>query len=563
MKDYEALTQSLQFQGAIFIQPLEEAQVYEYFDRLGVELEGVRSMLTTDTKLLEMAKTPLMANIMAIAYRGMSVTDLIKMSLSENHVQHLFDTYIDRMLRRRPDKNYPPSKVKRWLGFLARQLKNESQTIFLIERIQPSWLQNSLQATLYATTFIILPTLLISEVTSGFFLIESLLLGLTYGLMREKSRWWVSLLAFISCFTIFPFIISTSQNIGIKTAFTNYAGEFMLVSYGSFTTFDWGILFTIAGLVSGLIFITFQKLMKSSRFSSFQFGLIASPFWLAYFVSSVDFRKLTVIEVGYSLTFFVIGTGFISYILWGMLVSPINPLQKFSWSWQNAKESANKGMIWGLIIGLVSGLVSGFLVANGDENRLRAPMNGIMEAGFSEMAPLSVSDQFVLMMFFGSTSALVFALIAQPICALVGGIVGGRRGEAISNTTTPNEGIRQSVRTSLLIAIATILLSVSVIFFNLVRNIDSLPKDLFWILTLIGVVGFWSGILIAVNRGSIGIKHLILRVLLFFNSKIPWNYAEFLNYITDCILLQKIGGGYVFAHRLLLEHFSEIYNERN
>jgi len=165
------------------------------------------------------------------------------------------------------------------------------------------------------------------------------------------------------------------------------------------------------------------------------------------------------------------------------------------------------------------------------------------------------------MMFFGSTSALVFALIAQPVCALVGGIVGGRRGEVISNTTTPNEGIWQSVRMSLLIAIATILLSI--IFFNLVRNIDSLPKDLFWILTLIGVFGFCSGILIAFSRGSIGIKHLILRVLLFFNSKIPWNYAEFLNYTTDCILLQKIGGGYVFAHRLLLEHFSEIYNERN
>lgn len=150
MKDYEALAQRLQFQGAIFIQPLEEAQVFEYFDRLGGELEGVREMLTTDSKLLDLAKTPLMANIMAIAYRGMSVTDLIKMSLSENHVQHLFDTYIDRMLRRRPDKSYSPSKVKRWLGFLARQLKNESQTLFLIERMQPSWLTANTKA-IYAT----------------------------------------------------------------------------------------------------------------------------------------------------------------------------------------------------------------------------------------------------------------------------------------------------------------------------------------------------------------------------------------------------------------------------
>lgn len=32
---------------------------------------------------------------------------------------------------------------------------------------------------------------------------------------------------------------------------------------------------------------------------------------------------------------------------------------------------------------------------------------------------------------------------------------------------------------------------------------------------------------------------------------IPWNYANFLNYTTHINLLQKIGGGYIFIHRLL------------
>jgi hypothetical protein len=35
-----------------------------------------------------------------------------------------------------------------------------------------------------------------------------------------------------------------------------------------------------------------------------------------------------------------------------------------------------------------------------------------------------------------------------------------------------------------------------------------------------------------------------------------WNYARFLGYCCDRIFLQKVGGGYIFIHRLLLEHFA-------
>ncbi|MEI6429914.1 MAG: caspase family protein [Pseudanabaena sp. ELA607] len=564
MKDYEALTQRLQFQGAIFIQPLEEAQVFEYFDRLGAELAGVREMLTMDAKLLELAQTPLMANIIAITYRGMSVTDLIKMSLSEDHVRHLFDAYIDCMLRRRPNKRYAPNKVKRWLGFLATQLKNESQTVFLIERIQPSWLQNSTQATLYAAAFVIIPSLLINESTSGFFLMPGLIIALTYGLMYGNFRWWVSILSFASCFTFFPFLISLLTSAGITSVFTISTPEFMLVSYGLPVTFEWGILFSIAGLLSGTLFAIIQKKSKSHQFSNFQFSLIASPFWLAYFVSNVAFKKLTVIDVSYSLTFFLMGNGLLSYILWGTLVAPINPLQKFKWSWQSAKESASKGMIWGLIIGVISGLISGFLAASSDENKLGWTILGFNSffSDRSEITPFESFDQLVLMIFFGVTSALVFALIAQPICALIWGIIGGYRGETISTTTTPNQGIWRSFRRNLIL-VPTIAPILGIIYFILSNN-ESIPfEDLYWIVIWYGTFGFVIGLLIALfSGGAIVIKHFILRILLFSSGKIPWNYAKFLNYTTDCILLQKIGGGYVFGHRLLLEHFSQIYDER-
>ncbi len=38
----------------------------------------------------------------------------------------------------------------------------------------------------------------------------------------------------------------------------------------------------------------------------------------------------------------------------------------------------------------------------------------------------------------------------------------------------------------------------------------------------------------------------------------PWNYARFLDYAAERILLRKVGGGYIFIHRLLMEYFASL-----
>ena len=52
------------------------------------------------------------------------------------------------------------------------------------------------------------------------------------------------------------------------------------------------------------------------------------------------------------------------------------------------------------------------------------------------------------------------------------------------------------------------------------------------------------------------VRHLVLRVLLRRTGALPRNYARFLDYAVERILLHKIGGGYRFYHRLLLEYFA-------
>lgn len=67
--------------------------------------------------------------------------------------------------------------------------------------------------------------------------------------------------------------------------------------------------------------------------------------------------------------------------------------------------------------------------------------------------------------------------------------------------------------------------------------------------------GIFSGAIV----GFACIQHLTLRFILYRANYIPWNYTHFLEYTTERIFLQKVGEGYIFVHRLLLEHFAALY----
>lgn len=47
-------------------------------------------------------------------------------------------------------------------------------------------------------------------------------------------------------------------------------------------------------------------------------------------------------------------------------------------------------------------------------------------------------------------------------------------------------------------------------------------------------------------------------VILYISGYSPWNYARFLDDAIDRLFLQKVGGGYIFVHRLLMEHFAQM-----
>jgi hypothetical protein len=75
------------------------------------------------------------------------------------------------------------------------------------------------------------------------------------------------------------------------------------------------------------------------------------------------------------------------------------------------------------------------------------------------------------------------------------------------------------------------------------------------ILGLVGLImgGGVFGLVVGLNRGgSAVIKHYALRLILWLNGYTPFKFIKFLDHCTRLILLKKVGGGYIFIHRMLL-----------
>ncbi len=391
IKEYEILSNSLKFQGAIFIQPLTFDQIQTYLSRAGIELAAVKTALQADTTLQELAKSPLMLNIITFAYQGMPMTNLPGMSLEERR-QHLLDRYIQRMFERRnANPKYSKEKSMRWLSWLAKNLSQQSQTVFLIERMQPSWLSNKWQKKLY---------------------------------------FLMTLLSFI-----------------------------------------------VLGAVWGDMLLPIRRV-----------------FVLQFFV------------------------GFIFWFVFG--INKIKPVENLKISLRNTTYN----IVLGIILGALSGLV----------------VKAIYDPLFHPMGWKIYSAKMLDMQFESLQRGVVFGLSAGTIIGLIRGLTS----PSIKTVTVPNQAMRQSAKNAVvfgLIGFLGMALAAALLRWRI----------LFW-----GIFGVGFGLV--AGGGEACVKHLILRVILYCNGCIPWNYSRFLDYATERIFLQKVGGGYIFVHRLLLEHFAQM-----
>ncbi|HEV8455601.1 MAG TPA: NACHT domain-containing protein [Gemmatimonadales bacterium] len=140
-QNYETLVAKLRLMGAVEIQPLTRAQVSRYLRQAGTPLAGVCAVLGDDETLWELLKSPLLLNIVVLAYQGKSADAVRAAGPPEERRARLLADYVERMLERRPeDPRFPRARTIHWLAWLASSLQAHEQKEFHVEWIQVDWL---------------------------------------------------------------------------------------------------------------------------------------------------------------------------------------------------------------------------------------------------------------------------------------------------------------------------------------------------------------------------------------------------------------------------------------
>ena len=470
LMEYQWLPHRLKLNGAICLESLSSEEVGKYLARGGSKLAALRDAVNRDPVLQELAQTPLMLSIMSLACQGAGGDELARQKgdLAEERRQ-VFRLYVEQMFQRKGMTSlvFPKEKIIGWLSWLARRMREHSQSVFLVEGLQPSWLGTSwLGARVQRAAYGIVMAL-------GLALIGGLicgLIGLIFGLIGL-----IGLNEGLMIGLIGGLIFGLSILLGIGLGCWSELPGFMSGLIGGLT----GLIGGLTGLIGGLIGL-----------EGLGIGLNEG--------------------LGIGLIF---GLGPIVGLIGGLGVGSLSRITLVeSWKWTQFWKKTIPGSMVGLGIGLFEG----------------------QSRGLSE--------------------ALSEGLIGALIGGLISGLVGGFTDTVKVGKAFPNQGIKLSRKNSLAAFLVTWLIF-GLIGGSIVGLIGGSIVGL--IVGLIGgsIVGLISGL----NRGgSAVIKHYALRLTLCLSGYTPFKFVDFLDHCARLILLKKVGGGYIFIHRMLLEYFAEL-----
>ena len=258
----------------------------------------------------------------------------------------------------------------------------------------------------------------------------------------------------------------------------------------------------------------------------------------------------------------IVGLGGATGVLMGFGLKSIKnydiiSVDEVNWLWSRFRHGVSDAMLGrpvrGLIGGLVCGLYGGYLFGS---------LGGIF---FGMLG----------MLYGGLYGGLFFGLGGCLSVALFVGMEAGLTVSEIETKADPNAGIRRSARNALRMALVGGLIFglIFALFFGLFFGLGvwlflgPLGGQAGWTVGgLVGGVffglvgGLFFGLFFGLRAGGdTYLKHIVLRFWLIRNGSTPRNYVKFLDYAADRILLRKVGGGYMFIHRMLLEYFAARY----
>jgi hypothetical protein len=216
----------------------------------------------------------------------------------------------------------------------------------------------------------------------------------------------------------------------------------------------------------------------------------------------------------------------------------INPVEALTWSWKKARSRLVGGLGVGLSVGLLAGLLTGLLDVLGfGPDIVRLSIKTLGGQGFWLIVELS--------------SGLIGVLFGLFI-GLIGGLSGKQIPERLS--FSPNEGIWRSGKHGLFVGLGSWLIVGLVGGWGFLWLSNGLGNGLtFWLF-----IGPIIGLGIGLGTGlDAFVKHFILRIFLSLRGDLPWDLVPFLEEAQERLLLRKVGGSYVFVHRMLQGYFAD------
>lgn len=511
ISDYKGIGSYLQLNGSIVAQPLDEDEIIRFLQDTFGDMNVLYPLLRHHEVFKELAKTPLILNITAAAYDSLSMDDLEQLDSVEKRRKHVFDNYIRRMFQRRGrDYMYPPLQTIHYLKWLAEKMAGNAQTVFQIERMQPNWVKGQIQN-----------TILILMLTLTWGLLYGVLIGLLNG-----------------------FVASLIYSVLNRLIGISLTGLFFDLPVALFESLRYGLIVGIIAVSIESIGRTILEIrtvehpVLSWRMTNLYVALYWGVVYYLFFVARASIYNGQISGGLGSLLFGIIGG------VTGTLVSQyikVQPAIIHNRSWDKMK------MIRDLIAGVFSGLLVGLFIITISSQGI--PLGEALALSLVTIVPISLIAGIVFGLIFeqGADKELSNVLVVQK----------------------PNHRIWMSLRSTLTMPII-VNLSISA-FFMMIFGIWAMiyhatVEYLQSVLSLSIALGRQTGLRCGpisgiISGGDVVIKHFILRLILWWKGYTPWNYARFLDYCHDRIFLRKVGSGYIFIHRMLMEHFASLTDE--
>ncbi len=603
IRDYTALPLKLKLNAAICVQPLTSEQIDQYLQHGGESLAVLRQAVNDDAMLREIAQTPLMLSIMSLAYQDITPAKLTKAGLKnlEESRQHIFEQYVEKMFLRRQqrDRAFGNAAIRRWLARLARQMNQRAQTLFLIENLQPDWLPRKRTQWAYFMVSRGLSSMLLVACFLGALLPLTEFEAPSARDLREISLFLATLFALVGFFTgTVEAILILKKKKSNQSLFREIIKRFHIYGVLSVAavvvcfrvddaTRDFEVMEWLFGLLVASVFGTLFGLVFGVRANR------QSPMWDIHTVESLTWSWRQAVRgiwrgfvvgslIGVPIIY--LARPVVESVIVGIAIGAVASGISHSYPYaSNATTPTVSNRIANLATNdepsRVTNLVVGTTVSNAIQPSKHDSASNAMTPGTStvivrppaeheassvinpgESASAPPRRDFIDFIF-TTRGAIVFALLSGFIGSIFGAFFSGLVRGVTANKTRANQGILLSFRKAVW-AGAPVGLFLG-FWIWAAASFSGATASLAWAgrwgTTLIYSVvsGLFLGSAIALWYGGFDIiQHYTLRLLLWRSGYAPRRLVHFLDHAADLIFLQRVGGGYIFIHRLLLEHFA-------